>query len=205
MIKNMKRFVTELRKIDGADVTIEKLDTNLLEITYSKGIVDFPIVIAKGTTSKYLVSFPSLSIRNCVTDNLREVEQVVEVILCTYFSTGKPIKVQAKIKASHWNKKLITIEREDGYRANLYVSCLLAELIKLNYIFIDGFVIKVDGNRIRCKYSKDVLDYGKIQQAGTWNEYDHGFVPVKELRGNDSTQDLGYIHPSMSWQIGRLF
>lgn len=176
-----------------------------MEATYHKGAIDLPIVITQGSTSKYLVSFPSLDIKDCATDYLREVEQAVEVILCTYLSTGTAIEAQAKIKSHHWNKRLTTIERADGYRTNLYVSRLLAELIKLNYIHIDGLVIKVEEKGIRCKYSKNVLDYSKIQRESAWDQYDQGFVSVKELRESDSVQVLGYMHPSMTWQIGRLF
>ena len=204
-ISNMKRFVTEFKKIDKADITIGKLDADLLEITYHKGVIWLPIIINPGIASKYLVSFPSLGIQNCATDNLREVEQAVEVILCTYYITGEPIEARARIKTRHWGKKLVTVERADGYRANLYVSRLLAELIRSDYIHINGVVIKIEPNGTRCKYSKDVLDYGKIQQDGTWDKYDHDFVSVKELRKTDSTQVLGYMHPSMDWQIGRLF
>lgn len=202
---NLKKFITEFKKIDGADIAIEKLETNRLEATYHKGVIDLPIVITQGSTSKYLVSFPSLDVKDCATDYLREVEQAVEVILCTYLSTGTAIEAQAKIKSHHWNKRLTTIERADGYRTNLYVSRLLAELIKLNYIHIDGLVIKVEEKGIRCKYSKNVLDYSKIQRESAWDQYDQGFVSVKELRESDSAQVLGYMHPSMTWQIGRLF
>ena len=55
---NLKKFITEFKKIDGADIAIEKLETNRLEATYHKGVIDLPIVITQGSTSKYLVSFP---------------------------------------------------------------------------------------------------------------------------------------------------
>ena len=74
----LKKFITEFKKIDGADIVIEKLETNLLEATYHKGAIDLPIVITQGSTSKYLVSFPSLDVKDCATDYLREVEQAVE-------------------------------------------------------------------------------------------------------------------------------
>lgn len=204
-IGNMKRFITEFQKIDGAEIVIETLDQSLLKITYRKGSIHIPIVITPGMASKYLVSFPSLGIQSCATDNLREVEQAVEVALRAYLSDGKPIEAQAKIKAGLWGKRLITIERTDGYRTNLYVSYLLAELIRADCIHIGGFEIKANEKGIRCKYSKDVLDYGKIQREGAWDQHDQGFASVKELREADATYELGYMHPSMSWQIGRIF
>lgn len=139
------------------------------------------------------------------TKSLNEIVQLCNLLLYTIDRVGRPLELRAVIKASHWGIKLVTVENSKGYRANLYVSDALYMLIYLRYVKIHGVNIERKYENpseytLRTKFDKSVLNYDKIQKEGNWNKYIEGFDPIKQFPDGDD-----YIHPSLTWQKGRLF
>lgn len=206
-ISTVKRFITETCKISGAHINTGIVTENEVNMTYEKGNILLPMTIKAGPNSKYkyIVDFPSLNINNCMVHNLNEVKQAMALIIEPCILSGQQIISQAKIKANHWDMRFVTVERQDGYRANLYISGLLFELLRLRFITINGLKLTANDKGIRCNYDKGVLNYEEIQRAQDWGKYDKGFVSVNDMRKEDITCREGYIHPSTAWQIGRIF
>lgn len=206
-VATVKRFITELCNISGACINTGIFNEDEVHMTYEKEKICLPITIKAGATPKYkyIADLPSLNIYNCLASNLNEVKQAIALMIDPCITSGEQIISQAKIKANHSDMRLVTVERQDGYRANLYISGLLFELVRLRFITINGLKLTANDKGIRCNYDKGVLNYEEIQRAQNWSKYDEGFVSVEELRKADATWREGYMHPSTAWQIGRLF
>ena len=204
-ITYIKSFITKFEKDTGAKVTIDALiaDKTLAIIIYEKDGVLIKLSIRPSMESKYEVCIISKLCNVTVnTDNLNEISQVCDLILQPIIRYGTPMKLKAKIKTSHWGVKLVTVERQDGYRANLYVSNALIVISKLDEVSLDGVYFDYNGKtgKFRTSYDRCVLNYDKIQKEGSWSKYDIGFQRVEQCpNGND------YIHPSSKWQKGKLF
>lgn len=200
----IKGFVTKATKETGANINIFSLSKDKVEIDYNKNSIFFRIVILPGITNKYEVHILN-NIFNIitVTNNLNEIIQGIDLILIDYMKYKTTRKLKAVIKAKHWGVRLVTVERQDRYRANLYVSHLLWQFIQVGIVQIQDLDVKILSQsplKIGCKYTKNVLDYDKIQKEKSWDRYTNGFESVKQYpNGND------YMHPSTAWQKGKIF
>lgn len=202
----IKRTVTKFSKDTNPNIMYvydESEDT--VSLVYLKNIVTIVIFIKSSIVAKYNVTIECKQINlsiSYITDSLNEVLQACELLIYPVATLNKPMELTAKIKASHWGLKLVTLEREDGYRANIYASTLLKLLEINNIIKLHNISIEYNAKtcKSRVKYDKSVLNYDKIQKEGNWNDYTIGWQAINQYpNGQD------YIHPSLKWQHGRLF
>ena len=203
----IKRFVTKFAKDTDAKVTLDEFFRNgtVAGIKYIKDDVHINVSIRHSAIAKYEVGLACEQAKlnvHYLTDNLNDVVQACDLLIYTAVKLNGTLQLRAVIKASHWGVRLVTVERHDGYRANLYVSGALRLLSMANIIKIDGLDLGLEDNssKIRAVYSKDVLNYDKIQKEESWDKYSKGFQPILQYpQGND------YMHPSLKWQKGKLF
>lgn len=199
----IKRFVTKFAKDTGAKIVIDSMTNSLVKIVYEKDSVFINIIIRARMKTKYEVGI-QCNICNITfsTNNLNEVVQACDLLIQPVIRYDQVMEMKAVIKSNHWGVKLVTVERQDGYRANLYISDALMILSKMNCIRLQGIHLTYDSKTGKTKavYDKYVLNYDKIQKDGSWSNYDTGFKPVVQYPNGED-----YIHPSLKWQKGRLF
>ena len=201
----VKTFVTKFAKDTGAAVNLDSMHSNKnsAKVVYEKEGICIYLHINSSELAKYEVTLQcDLCSISFLTDNLNEVVQACDLLIQPAIKYGRPIELKAMIKSNHWGVKLVTVERTDGYRANLYVSSILRLLSTMQIVNIHNVKLGYDVNKhkVKASYSKDVLNYDKIQKEGNWNMYTAGFEPIRQFpEGSD------YMHPSLKWQKGRLF
>lgn len=213
----LKQFTTKLAKNTGAKVELDVYNDNKdAMVRFSKDNTMIHIHLEESSSDetkfKYYASvmMEQQYKRNNIqfgfrTKSLNEVAQLCNLLLYTLDRTSGTLELKAVIKASHWGIKLVTVENTKGYRANLYVSDALYMLINMGYAKIHGMNIERKYTdpatySLRTKFDKYVLDYDKIQKEGSWSKYDIGFQPVLQYPNGED-----YMHPSLTWQKGRLF
>lgn len=203
-VSSIKKLITEFNNKHEQKLEILETQPTIMYIRYMGNIV---IRIKSCDELKYsvVVQFTVDGITKAIAtycNNLKEILQLVDLVLVTYINNGcNTLNVTAKIRTNHWGVKLLTVENEAGYRANLYNSNFLIALIKERVINIKG--VKYHSNqfasRMSVRYDKNVLSYDEIEKNNSWDEHTEGFKPIKRGIGGD------YIHPSSSWQKGMLF
>lgn len=124
----------------------------------------------------------------------RAICSIVILALAVYIKVEcNTLNVTAKIRANHWGIKLLTVENDAGYRANLYNCNFLVALVNGGIINIKGVTYHSNQfeHRMSVRYDKSVLNYNAIEKSNTWDKYTDGFKPINRGIGGD------YIHPSM--------
>lgn len=204
-VSNIKKVITEFNNKHTQKLEILEVQPTIIYVRYMGSIT---IGIKPCDMLKYgiIISFMD----NCgvartigtYCNKLKEIIQLVDLVLVTYINNGcNTLNVTAKIRANHWGVKLLTVENDAGYRANLYNGNFLIALVNEGIINIKGVKYHSNqfANRISARYDKSVLNYNEIEKNDTWNEHTDGFQPIKRGIGGD------YIHPSSCWQKGMLF
>ena len=203
-ISYIKGLLSKASKNTGANINIVELSEHKVDFTYCKNNIYIKVIVTPSKIKKYQVNilYGTYNIQTVI-DNLNEVIQGIDLILLDYIKYKTPILLKAVMKANHWGVKLVTVEKPDKSRANLYVSHLLYAFTVANIVNIDNLHINFDtvSYKTKCKYEKTVLNYDKIQKEQSWDKYSHGFENIKQFKdgGND------YIHPSLTWQKTKLF
>lgn len=203
-VSNIKKLVTEFNNKHEQKLEILEVQPTIVYVRYMCIIT---IGIKPCDVLKYSVDvqFTLGGITKTIAtycNNLKEILQLIDSVLVPYINNGcNTLNVTAKIRTNHWGVKLLTVENEASYRANLYNCNFLIALINERVINIQG--VKYNSNqfasRMSVRYDKNVLSYDEIEKNNSWNEHTEGFKPIKRGIGGD------YIHPSSGWQKGMLF